>query len=66
MANLADAGSQPKVVANGGGAASDFSLVRGGPFYRLQQAAGLIDPGCWNLGPRLVKTCYFSNTPRWH
>ncbi len=29
-----------------------FSLVRGGPFYRLLKAAGLIHPQQWNLGRR--------------
>ena len=45
--------SQPEGFAKGG-ADQDFSLVRGGPFYRLQQAAGLIDANRWNLGRRAV------------
>lgn len=32
----------------------DVSLVRGGPFYRIQQALGLIRPGHWNIGRRIV------------
>jgi hypothetical protein len=30
------------------------SLVRGGPFYRLQEALGLIRPDHWNLGRRIA------------
>src|SRR5271157_117550 len=53
MAKSDDAVSQSEVVASG---AKDhgFSLVRGGPFYRAQQAVGLIGPGRWNLGRRVV------------
>jgi len=53
MTKSDEAVSQPGVVANG---ATDqgVSLVRGGPFYHLQQAAGLIEPGRWNLGRRVV------------
>ncbi|HTU49784.1 MAG TPA: hypothetical protein VMF56_04275 [Acidobacteriaceae bacterium] len=32
---------------------TQFSLVRGGPFYRLLQAVGLIHPQQWNLGRRI-------------
>ncbi len=32
----------------------EVSLVRGGPFYRAQQAARLIQAGRWNLGRRLI------------
>lgn len=35
-------------------AADDDSLVRGGPFYRLQRALGLIRPNQWNLGRRVT------------
>jgi hypothetical protein len=53
MAKSDDPVSQPGVVANGE-TAHDFSLIRGGPFYRAQQAAGLIRPGHWNLGRRVT------------
>jgi len=33
---------------------SDISLVRGGPFYRFQQAVGLIRPNQWNLVRRIA------------
>jgi hypothetical protein len=33
---------------------AEFSLVRGGPFYRLLQALGLIHPQQWNLGRRIA------------
>jgi hypothetical protein len=32
----------------------EFSLIRGGPFYRVQQAARLIRPNKWNNGRRLT------------
>jgi hypothetical protein len=32
----------------------EFSLVRGGPFYRLQEIIRLIDADRWNLGRRIV------------
>jgi hypothetical protein len=35
-------------------APKDISLVRGGPFYRIQRAFGLIRPGQWNLGRRIA------------
>jgi hypothetical protein len=31
-----------------------ISFVRGGPFYRAQQAVGLIRPNKWNLGRRIA------------
>ena len=34
--------------------AIEISLVRGGPFYRIQQALGLIRPNHWNLGRRIA------------
>jgi len=34
--------------------AADDSLVRGGPFFRLQRALGLIRPNQWNLGRRIT------------
>jgi hypothetical protein len=32
----------------------EISLVRGGPFYRLQEAAGLVKDGQWNVGRRVL------------
>src|ERR1700742_16195 len=32
----------------------DVSLVRGGPFYRIQEAIHLVTPKSWNLGPRIL------------
>lgn len=34
--------------------ASEFSLIHGGPFYRAQQAIGLIHANRWDLGRRIV------------
>jgi hypothetical protein len=34
--------------------ASDVSLIRGGPFYRVQYAARLIAANRWNLGRRII------------
>src|SRR5271169_6044722 len=53
MAQSDEAISQSKVVASGA-TGQGLSLVRGGPFYHLQQAAGLIGPDRWNLGRRVV------------
>ena len=36
------------------GAATDISLVRGGPFYRLLVAIRLIDAKRWNVGRRIL------------
>jgi hypothetical protein len=35
-------------------AADEVSLVRGGPFYRVQQAIGVIHPNKWNAGRRIA------------
>jgi hypothetical protein len=35
-------------------APADISLIRGGPFYRAQQAIGLIRPNQWNFGRRIA------------
>ncbi len=35
-------------------AAAEVSLVRGGPFYRVQQALRLMRPNQWNLGRRIT------------
>ncbi len=32
----------------------ELSLVRGGPFYRLQRSVGLIHPDRWNLARRIA------------
>jgi hypothetical protein len=32
----------------------EVSLVRGGPFYRVQQALGLLRPDKWNVGRRIA------------
>ncbi len=32
----------------------DVSLIRGGPFYRMQEATGLIGPDRWNFGRRVT------------
>jgi hypothetical protein len=45
-----DAKTNPPFAA----APQDISLVRGGPFYRVQRAFGLIRPGQWNLGRRIT------------
>lgn len=45
--------SQP-VAAADGGTDQPLSLMRGGPFYRLQKAARLIGPERWNLGRRVA------------
>jgi hypothetical protein len=37
-----------------GHAPAEASFVRGGPFYRAQQALGLIRPNRWNLGRRIA------------
>ncbi len=36
------------------GGNDEVSLVRGGPFYRAQEAARLIAPDRWNLGRRVI------------
>src|SRR5208282_6034911 len=38
----------PRVMA----VPADISLVRGGPFFRFQEAVGLIRPNQWNIGGR--------------
>jgi hypothetical protein len=45
-----DANADPAVPA----APAEISLVRGGPFYRAQQAVGLIRPNQWNLDRRIT------------
>jgi hypothetical protein len=36
------------------GVSASVSLIRGGPFYRAQEATRLIGPGRWNLGRRIT------------
>jgi len=45
--------SQQRVATNGG-TSGGVSLVRGGPFYRAQEAVRLIKPDGWNLGRRIT------------
>jgi hypothetical protein len=45
-----DAGTNPLVTAS----TAEGSFIRGGPFYRAQQALKLIDPNKWNLGRRIT------------
>jgi hypothetical protein len=45
-----DANADPAVPSS----PAEVSLVRGGPFYRAQQALGLIRPNQWNLGRRIA------------
>lgn len=43
---------QQRDTANSG--SGEVSLVRGGPFYRVQEAARLIESDRWNLGRRVI------------
>ena len=52
MAELEDAPSEQRVSANAG--RDEVSLVRGGPFYRAQEALRLVHPDRWNLGRRVI------------
>src|ERR1035437_4355343 len=47
--DISSVGDIPRAAAR-----AEFSLVRGGPFYRLLQAVGLIHPQQWNLGRRIA------------
>jgi hypothetical protein len=57
MSNGSEKPASPK---NSGGAPNDvevdrkISLVRGGPFYRAQEAIRLLDANRWNLGRRIT------------
>src|SRR5271166_6773109 len=53
MAQPGEAASERRVSPNGG-AVGEVSLVRGGPFYRAQEAARLIQSDRWNLGRRVI------------
>ncbi len=46
---ISSAADLPRAAAR-----TEFSLVRGGPFYRLLQAVGLVHPQQWNLGRRVT------------
>jgi hypothetical protein len=46
--------TNPPVTSPPTAAPQDISFVRGGPFYRIQRAFGLIRPGQWNLGRRIA------------
>jgi len=52
MAQLGAAVSEQRASANAGH--DEVSLVRGGPFYRAQEALRLVHPDRWNLGRRIV------------
>jgi hypothetical protein len=45
---------QPKQTANTGRAPDEVSLVRGGPFYRVQELTRLLTAERWNAGRRIV------------
>lgn len=46
--------SDPQRNATTSQAAGDVSLIRGGPFYRVQHAARLLPSDRWNLGRRIT------------
>jgi hypothetical protein len=52
MAQPAEALPEQGATANHG--SGEVSLVRGGPFYRAQEAARLIESNRWNLGRRVI------------
>jgi hypothetical protein len=52
MAELEEAASEQRVSANAG--RDEVSLVRGGPFYRAQEALRLVHPDHWHLGRRVI------------
>src|SRR5277367_2744773 len=45
---------QPKPQATAGAAHEEVSLVRGGPFYRVQELTRLLTAEQWNPGRRIV------------
>src|SRR5271170_3884529 len=53
MEQLSGRNSQPDTNGDPG-AAREVSLVRGGPFYRAQEAIHLLTPERWNLGRRIA------------
>jgi len=52
MAKLEEAASEQRASANAG--REEVSLVRGGPFYRAQEALRLVHPDRWNVGKRVI------------
>jgi hypothetical protein len=52
MAELKEAASEQRVSANT--VRDEVSLVRGGPFYRAQEALRLVHPDRWNVGKRMI------------
>jgi len=52
MAELEEAASEQRASANLG--RDEVSLVRGGPFYRAQEALRLVHPNHWHLGRRVI------------
>jgi hypothetical protein len=52
MAQLGAAAPEQRTLANAG--REEVSLVRGGPFYRAQEAMRLVHPNHWHLGRRLI------------
>lgn len=47
-----EAAPEPRASANVG--REEVSLVRGGPFYRAQEALRLVHPDRWNVGKRVI------------
>ena len=52
MAGFGTAAAEQRATANAGH--DEVSLVRGGPFYRAQEALRLLSPDRWNLGRRVI------------
>jgi hypothetical protein len=52
MPELEEAPPEQRVSANAG--REEVSLVRGGPFYRAQEALRLVRPDRWNVGKRMI------------
>ena len=46
--------TSPQGASGDSGFAREISLVRGGPFYRSQEAIRLLTPERWNLGKRIA------------
>ena len=53
MSHDPEEASKQRFSAEKGGD-DEISLVRGGPFYRAQEAARLVAPDRWNLGRRVL------------
>jgi len=52
MAQVGAAAAEQRAEANAG--RDEVSLVRGGPFYRAQEALRLVHPNHWHLGRRVI------------